>query len=103
MQHRHCAASTYLNPVTRQITGLEMREVENHPIEVLHALPYAVAGCAQASALRRALESGKTVDRSRTTLLYRGSGELLEMDESASLDKSFDGHVLWAVGCGSAA
>jgi hypothetical protein len=68
MQHRHCAASTYLNPVARQITGLEMREVENHPIEVLHALPYAVAGGAQASAL-----------------LHRGSGELLEMDESASL------------------
>jgi len=88
---------TYLNPVARQITGLEMREVENHPIEVLHALPYAVAGGAQASALRRALESGKTVDRSRTTLLHRGSGELLEMDESASLVKSFDGHVLGAV------
>ena len=88
---------TYLNPVARQITGLEMREVENHPIEVLHALPYAVAGGAQASPLRRALESGKAVERSRTTLLHRGSGELLEMEESASLVKSFDGHILGAV------
>ena len=88
---------TYLNPVARQITGLEMREVENHPIEVLHALPYAMAGGAQASPLRRALETGQAVDRSRTTLQHRGSGELVEMEESASLVKSFDGTVLGAV------
>ena len=88
---------TYLNPVARQITGLEMREVENHPIEVLHALPYAVAGGAQTSPLRKALETGQAVPRTRTSLLHRGSGELVEMEESASLVKAFDGTVLGAV------
>ncbi|HEY4664239.1 MAG TPA: diguanylate cyclase [Comamonas sp.] len=88
---------TYLNPVARQITGIEMWEVENHPVEVLQAMPYAMKQGPDSSPLRRVLQQGKAVDRERTTLMHRGSGELLEMEESASLVKAFDGTVLGAV------
>lgn len=88
---------TYLNPVARQITGLEMQEVKNHPIEILHGLAGAEPASVQASAVRHALATGQTVERARTTLIHRISKEPVEMEGSASLVKAVDGAVLGTV------
>lgn len=85
---------TYLNPVARKITGLDMGQVKNQPIEILHAKS---VDAAQLSPVRQALETGEPVDRLRTTLLHRSSGEMVEIEESASLVKALDGSVLGAV------
>lgn len=88
---------TYLNAVARQITGLEMRDAENRPVEILQALPAHEGAAVKALKLREALETGNAVERSRTTLMHRVSGEWVEMEESTNLVKSFDGRILGAV------
>ena len=88
---------TYLNPVARQLTGMEMGDVQNRPIEVLHATAAMAAGSAPVSPLRHALTTGQAVHRSRTTLIHHISKVPMEMEESASLVKSVDGMVLGAV------
>lgn len=88
---------TYLNPVARQLTGLEMRDVHHCPIEVLHASLPSQVNDTPHSSVRDALASGQMVKRSRTTLVHRISKEQVEMEESASLVKSADGAVLGAV------
>lgn len=88
---------TYLNAVARQITGLEMRDAEMRPVEILQSSHAQAAEVAKALKLREALETGRPVERARTTLMHRISGEWVEMEESTNLVKSLDGRVLGAV------
>lgn len=88
---------TYLNPVAKEITGLTTKEACNQQLEVLHGLLPERQGVAIISPLRKALEEKSPVERQRTTVVHRLSGERMEVEESASPVMAADGSVLGAV------
>lgn len=88
---------TYLNPVAKQLTGLSAQEVLGQPIEWLHAPHDDEEMSSSASPLRQALARGHAVERVRTAVIHRLSGQRLEMEESASPVLSASGAVLGGV------
>ena len=89
---------TYLNPVARQIAGVELSEVQHQPIEVLHRLKNSEGTESETTVpLRHALNTRRPIARMRTQYVHQYSGAMVEMEETANLVHSLDGHILGAV------